>query len=90
MTMRDLIKTIIAFVFIIVTFISGKYMASEKYSTIINEKDSIIQNDKEYLIKLKDSLAQFKYELDKIKNVLKTDTSKTLIPDKNKQSNNHK
>lgn len=83
MIMKDLIKTAIAFVFISASFITGKFVESGKYSTIINEKDSIIQNDKEYLIQLKDSIAQVQSELDKFKILLKTDASKTLLPDKN-------
>ena len=82
--MRDLIKILIAFAFITVAFVTGKYMATVKCSSKINELDFKLHQDKGIIIQLRDSLNITKNELVKLKDVLACDTvvAKTLELDK--------
>lgn len=65
--MRDLIKILIALAFITGAFVIGKYMATEKCSSKINELDLKLHQNEEIIIQLRDSLNITKNELGKLK-----------------------
>ncbi len=72
--MRDLIKILIALVFIAGAFWVGKYVADEKCSTQVNELNAKSEMDKKIILQQHDSLIILKNELGKEITKCKIDT----------------
>jgi len=82
--MRDLIKILIAFAFMVVAFFVGKYFADEKCAIQLKEVNEKITADKNHIELLKDSLTILKTEISKQGSIKHFDTLKTKTPETKK------
>jgi hypothetical protein len=62
--MKDLIKILIAIVFILGAYCLGNYRDNEKHKLQIEELDKYIYSDKENIALLRDSINKFKQLID--------------------------